>query len=65
MSGVKFVSSDYGEAFKECAVDGAFSSAWTMQATATVVQRNIVSIYPALNGVLDKSVGILNTTFQR
>lgn len=35
-----------------------------MQAAATVVQRNIVSVYPALNGVLDKSVGILNTTFQ-
>ena len=64
LSGVKFASPDYDEAFKECALDGAFSSAWTMQAAATVVQRNNVSVYPALNGVLDKSVGILNTTFQ-
>ena len=45
-------------------MDGAFSSAWTVQAAATVLQRNIVSVYPALNGVLDKIVGILNTTFQ-
>ena len=60
----KLVSPDYEEAFRDCALDGAFSSAWTIQAAVTVLQREIVSIYPALNGILDKCVSILNTTFQ-
>lgn len=42
----------------------AFSSAWTKQAAAMVLRREIVSIYPALNGVLDWCVAILNTTFK-
>ena len=44
LSGVKFVSTDSDEAFKECAGDGAFLSAWIMQAPATVVQRNVISL---------------------
>ena len=63
-TGLWLVSPDYEQAFKDCALDGFFSSAWTMQAAATVLKRDIVSIYPALNGVLDRCVPILNTTFQ-
>lgn len=62
-SRIKLVSPDYVEAFRDCATDFTFSSAWTMQAAATVL-REIVSIYPSLNGVLDWCVAILNTTFQ-
>ncbi len=63
-TGLWLVSRDYEQAFKDCALDGFFSSAWTMQAAATVLKRDIVSIYPTLNGVLDRCVPILNTTFQ-
>jgi hypothetical protein len=63
-TGLKLVSPDYEQAFRDCALDGAFSSAWTIQAASTVLKRDIVSIYPALNGVLDRCVAILNTTFQ-
>ena len=33
-----------------------------MMALSSVLQREIRSVYPAMNGVLDKCVGILNTT---
>ena len=61
---IKLVSPDYVEAFRDCATDSAFSLAWTMQAAAMVLRREIVSIYPSLNGVLDWCVAILNRTFQ-
>ncbi len=60
----KLVSPDYVQVFRDCATDFAFSSALTMQAAATVLRREIISIYPVLNGVLDWCVAILNTTFQ-
>ena len=49
-------------ACKDCAKDGAYSSIFTMMALSSVLQREIRSVYPAMNGVLDKCVGILNTT---
>ena len=32
-----------------------------MQALSSVVGRELVSVYPAMNGLLDKCLGILNT----
>ena len=62
-TGIKFVSPDFSEAVKDCSRDKEYSSAWTIDAAATVLQRNIKSIYPPVNGLLDKTVSILNTTF--
>ena len=62
-SGIKFVSPDYSEAVKDCSREGKYSSAWTIDAAATVLQRKISSVYPPVNGLLDKTVSILNTTF--
>ena len=62
-TGIKFVSPDFSEAVKDCSRDKEYSSAWTIDAAATVLQRNIKSIYPPVNGLLYKTVSILNTTF--
>ena len=53
-SGIKFVSPDYLEAVKDCSRDGVYSSAWTIDAAATVMERKIRSIYPPVNGLLDR-----------
>ena len=60
---VKFVSPDYRTAVRECAIDGKFSSAWTIDAAASVLGTKILSIYPPVNGLLDKTVSILHRTF--
>lgn len=60
----KLVSCDLEEACQDCAIDGEFSSIFTMQALASVVGREIVSVYPAINGMLDKCISILNTILQ-
>lgn len=60
---VNLVSPDYTDAVVDCA-GGGYSSAWTLHAAATVIQRPIVSMYPPLNGLGDNCVRILNCTFQ-
>jgi hypothetical protein len=62
-TGVKFVSPDYRTAVRECAIGGKFSSAWTIHAAASVLGTKILSIYPPVNGLLDKTVSILHRTF--
>jgi hypothetical protein len=51
---------DLEEASLECAIDGEYSSIFAMQALASVLGREIMSVYPAMNGMLDKSISILN-----
>ena len=60
---IHLVSPDYNEAIRACAVDGSFSSAWTISAAATVLNRKITSVYPPVNGLMDRVVPILHTTF--
>lgn len=60
---INLVSPDYTEAMYACAVNGRFSSAWTIIAASTVLKTRIVSIYPPVNGLLDKTISILHTTF--
>ncbi len=62
-TGVKLASPDYRIAVKECAIDGKFSSAWTIDAAASVLGTKILSIYPPVNGLLDKTVSILHRRF--
>ncbi|XP_028408817.1 vertnin-like [Dendronephthya gigantea] len=62
-TGIALVSPDYLKAMKDCAMDWAFSSAWTIGAAATVLKTKIVSIYPPVNGLLDKTIPILHRTF--
>ena len=57
------VSPEYKVSCKEAATIGGWSSAWTMMAAASVIGCPIQSVYPTRNGILDKCVGILNTTF--
>ncbi len=44
-------------------IDGKFSSAWTIDVAASVLGTKILSIYPPVNGLLDKTVSILHRTF--
>lgn len=60
---INLVSPDYTEAMFACAVNGSFSSAWTISAASTVLRTRIVSVYPPVNGLLDKTIPILHTTF--
>ena len=62
-SGIRLVSPDYPVAVRECAKDQEFSSGWTIDAAASVLRTKIVSVYPPVNGMLDKTVSILHTTF--
>ena len=57
------VSPEYDEAVKDCAINGRYSSAWTIAAAAVVLGRNITSVYPPKNGLIDKSFSTLNTVF--
>ena len=58
------VSPSYDTACKDAAIKGAYSAAWSMLAASTVVGCPIQSVYPPRNGILDTSVGVLNTKFQ-
>ena len=55
------VSPDLEEACRMCAVDLEYSSVFVMQALSSVIGREIVSVYPAMNGLLDNCLSILNT----
>ena len=62
-SGIDLVSPDYKEAMYECAVNCKFSSAWTLSAASVMLNTRIVSVFPPVNGLMDKTISILNTTF--
>ena len=52
---ILLVSDNYNEACNSAARDGAFLSAWTMLAAATVLGCPIQSVYPPQNGLLDRA----------
>ena len=58
------VAPDYEEACLASATLGSYSSAWIIQAVASVIKWSIVSTYSSVNFVLDRCFGILNTTFR-
>ena len=62
-SGIDLVSPDYKVSMHECATSGKFSSAWTLSAASVMLNTRIVSVYPPVNGLMDKTISILNTTF--
>ena len=53
-SGINLVSPDYKEAMYECAVNGKFSSAWTLSAASEMLNIKFVSVYPPVNGLMDR-----------
>ena len=53
-------TADYNEAIIDCAKEGAYSCIWTLCGLATVVGRDIISVYPAVNGPNDAGALILN-----
>jgi len=55
---------DFDESVLDCAKDRGESSIWTICALASVVGRDIKSIYPAVNGIDDVPVCILNVILQ-
>ena len=57
----RLVSPDLVEASRMCAIDGKFSSIFTVQGLSSVINRAIVSVYLPMNGMLDNCVRILNT----
>ncbi|XP_033096396.1 vertnin-like isoform X1 [Anneissia japonica] len=62
-SRISHVSPDFEISCKDCLREGGFSSAWTMHAAASVLERPIISIYPPLNGLVDNCFVILNKHF--
>ena len=54
-TGLPLVSPDYSVAMKECAVDSAYSSAWIIAAASTVLKTRVISVYPPVNGLVDKT----------
>ena len=60
-----YVSDDYGEAAKRITkADGwCGSGAWAFMALSSVIKRDIYSVYPRMNGIIDKSAHILDTIF--
>ena len=62
-SDVTLVSLDCGKAVKACVRLGGFSLVWTMTAAASVLSRNIVSVYPPVNVLSDRAFTILPRTF--
>ena len=57
------VTPNYDDAIKASEFKGKFASAWEMQAAATVIGCQIQFVYPPRNGLIDKTVDILNTLF--
>lgn len=62
-SEIRLVSPDYEEACIKCATNTGYSSAYTMQAAASALGVTVHSVYPQLNGMLDRCVFALNTSF--
>ena len=58
-------SPSYSSACKDAAIQGQYASSWHMQAAACVLRCPLVSLYPAKNGLLDKTLRLLNTTFMQ
>ena len=63
-SGIDLVSDDLCTAQILSPINGSYCSPWAMHAMATVLGVPIRSVYPPVNGCLDRTVAILNTTFQ-
>lgn len=57
-------SEDIEKTIEDCPVIGNFSSPWSMHAASSVVCKPITSIYPVVNGPMDKCIVLLNRTFQ-
>ena len=58
-----WVAEDFSDACKAATTRGSFSSAWTLMALADVISSNIISVYPKMNGPLDRVARILDVTF--
>lgn len=54
---------DYVESCLNCATPNEDSCVWTLSALASVVRRHIESIYPPVNGKMDRAIQTLNTVF--
>ena len=54
---------DYVESCLNCATPNEDSCVWTLSALASVVRRDIKSIYPPVNGKIDRAIQTLNTVF--
>ena len=55
----------YHEAIHDCAVDGGYSSIWTLCGLASVIKRPVVSVYPqSINGAHDRVSSVLNRTLR-
>ena len=52
------------DALIDCTRPGAFSGSWQIAALANVIHRDIESVYPKLNGILDSAARMLNITFE-
>jgi hypothetical protein len=61
--GLNLVSPDMKNVCIATATKGRYSSAYTIAATASAIGAKITSVYPPRNGMLDRSVSILNRTF--
>ena len=56
------VAASFEEACVDCIMMNAMASIWVFYAASTVIKQPIVSIYPPVNTVMDRTFQILNTT---
>ena len=57
------LSGKYEDECLKCAIDGKYSSGYMLQAAASALGLTVTSIYPCLNGLLDKYKAELNRSF--
>ena len=57
----RLVSPDLFEASRMWAIDGKFSSIFTVHGLSSVINHVIVSVYLSMNGMLDNCMHIFNT----
>lgn len=62
-TGIQKCSPDYEDSVMDCCNPCGYSSLWTIHALATIIRRPIDSIYPAVNGLSDNCIGLMNRTF--
>jgi hypothetical protein len=63
LSDIAIVSPELADECMKTSRDGSYSSAWTIAAAASVIYREIRSVYPPINGVRDKTIMILDRSY--
>lgn len=59
----RLLSPNYDQAIYDCAINGRYSSVWTVMALASVLRRKVRLVYPPINGTADLAHTALHDVF--